>query len=146
MAHKAPKRKSRPLRRPSATTDTPQWLTQLRDEVFSDPGFPELETDFRCPDGRPAVRQRAIEFMDGRLFYRESWRAPHTLEALHTWRQELDMPSFVSATDFVRTHAVHTLRETMRLAQPQWPRPPAPRPGDWPPHAKFGRQRPGGYL
>jgi hypothetical protein len=103
------------------------WLTQLRDEVFSDPGFPEVETTFRCPDGRPAVRQRAIEYTGGRLFYKETWREVHSLEALHMWRQELDMPSFLSATAFVRTHAVHTLRATMRQAQPQWPRQPVPR-------------------
>jgi hypothetical protein len=39
------RRKARPPRRPSAVA-APQWLTQLREEVFSDPTFPEVETGY----------------------------------------------------------------------------------------------------
>src|SRR4051794_39056950 len=110
MATKRPKPPRRPPRPPRPEAAAPPWLTQLRDEVFADPGFPEVEPTFRLPTGQPAVRQRAIEYHGGRLYYTETWRAVHSLEALHVWRHELDMPSFLSATPVVRTHAVATLR------------------------------------
>jgi hypothetical protein len=134
---KAPKRKARPARRPAQAT-VPAWLTQLRDEVFSDPGFPEVESDFHLPDGTPAVRQRAIVYTNT-LYYVETWREVHTLDALFRWRQALDLASFLSVPPTIRQHAIATLRQTMRQAQPQWPRVMAPRSRALA-HEAFGRR------